>query len=885
MKGFSFNRILAIAGAIALLTALVAGAAILKLRQDAIEEAAHDVSGLSDMLAEQVRQSSLTIDLALNEAAALLDARDVAEFAATARSDATGHALAAIADRRSAIEQISIEDADGATVATSRGAPSPEAGPIYAGFDWLKNNKSARDTPVGALRVSETTGALVVDFMRRIETADGHFLGVARASVGPRSLVSTYSLLSSMPGRSYALFKRDGSILARYPAGITSIGERLPTISPWYEIVGKDGGVYETVSSFDNRQRIIAARPLPFSQLVVTVSVLRETALARWREQALAVLVSAGLALAIAAFLAQALLVQFGKVAEKEIALRNQSIALKLSNQRFATALDNMSQGLVVFDRSGRVVISNARYATIYGLDPAQIRPGMPARRILELRAARGLFAGGDAPSYVRDAMSRAFTDRRVDLLSDGRSILVNHATCADGGLVVTHEDITEREQANSRIAHMAMHDDLTQLANRTLFLASLEGLKQRAGSGHGQIVVMLIDLDEFKPVNDTFGHAAGDHVLQECARRICETVPHAQVVARLGGDEFALAYCPQESAADDPAATAARIVAAISEPYRFQGQCPTIGACIGVAVVDERDLSVDDMLRRADLALYSAKDAGDNCCRLFEPKMELEAVTRRELAIDLARAIETDQLHLVYQPVVDARTFEIRHMEALLRWRHPRRGLVPPQEFVRLAEETRQIEQLGAWAMKCACADAVAWPSDVGVAVNVSPLQIAAPEFVASVVAALEQAGLPARRLELEITENALLQDKGEIVAALHRLRKRGVAIALDDFGTGFASLSYLKTFPFDRLKIDRSFVADGSRDAGSAAIIAATVQLARAFDVEVTGEGVETAEQFAALQAAGVQSVQGYLFGWPDTVENGLPTIMERQGAARVA
>lgn len=887
MKGFSFNRILAIAGVIALLTALVASAAVLKLRQDALEEAGHEVSGLSEMLAEQVRQSALNIDLALNEAAAVLDARDETEFQALARTEAVGHALSAIADRRSAIEQISIENSDGATVASSRGAPPQDSGPIYDGFDWLKNNRPAQYTPVGALRVSEATGALVVDFMRRIETADGRFLGVVRASVGPRALVSTYSLISSMPGRSYALFKRDGSIFARYPAAITSIGERLPTTSPWYRVVEQGGGVYETVSSFDNRDRIISVRPLPFSQLVVTVSVSREMALARWREQALAVGITAGLALAIAAFLAQALMVQFGKIAEKEIALRSQSIALKLSNQRFATALENMSQGLVVFDRAGRVVISNARYATIYGLDPAQIRPGTPARKILEMRVARGLFAGADAASYLRDAMGRPFTDRRVDLLSDGRSILVNHAACADGGLVVTHEDITEREEANSRIAHMAMHDELTQVANRALFLSSLETLRKNIGTSYAYIVVMLIDLDEFKPVNDTFGHAVGDHVLKECARRIGEAAPHAQVVARLGGDEFALAYGVRESTVDDPAGVAARAIAAISEPYLFQGQNPTIGACIGVAVVDERELSVDDMLRRADLALYAAKGERANCFRLFEPRMELDAVTRRELAIDLAKAIETDELHLVYQPVVDVRTFEIRHMEALLRWRHPRRGLVPPQEFVRLAEETRQIEQLGAWALRRACADAASWPEHVGVAVNVSPLQIAAADFVSSVAVALEQAGLPARRLELEITENALLQDKGEIIAALHRLRERGVAIALDDFGTGFASLSYLKTFPFDRLKIDRSFVADGSRDAGSAAIIAATVQLARAFDIEVTGEGVETPEQLATLRAAGVQSVQGYLFGWPDTVENGLPVIAERQGvaASRVA
>ena len=876
MKGSSFQRILGMAGGIAVLTAVLVGVAVLRLRHDALFEARREVSGLTAMLGEQVQQSAQAIDLALNEAAALATAADAQAFRVRIKSSDIQTALANIAERRSAFDLVSIEDCDGVTIATSRGQAQDLRGPLYLQGDVLKHNRT-RDPQVGALHVSDATGAMVVDFMRRLEAPDGSFLGVVRVSVAPQALVSSYSPISAMPGRSYALFTRDGSILARIPDAPGTVGQKLPHGSEWYDVVARGGGVYEARSSFDRQERIIAVRPLPFSDLVVTVSVLRTTALAHWREQSLAIAACAGLALAIAAFLAKALVLQFRKVDEHEAALRAQSAALELSNQRFGVALENMSQGLVVFDREGRIVISNKRYATIYGLDQNEIPPGTAANEVLRLRASKGLYAGETIESYVRNALSRRFTDQRIDRLTDGRSILVNHAACADGGMVVTHEDVTEREKANAQIAHMAMHDELTQLANRTLFVGALESLRRGVGSAHAQIALMLVDLDDFKPVNDTFGHNAGDIVLRECARRMEAAVPEAQVVARLGGDEFALAFAVKETPAEDPLAVAERLIAAIAQPYSIGGQSPVIGACVGVATCDDALMSADDLMRHADLALYAAKAQGANRRRLYEPEMEAEAVTRRELASDLAEAIDNDELYLVYQPIVDGETLEIRQMEALLRWRHPRRGLIPPQEFVKLAEETRQIDRLGGWVLRRACAEAAKWPHTVGVSVNVSPLQLAAEDFAASVIRALATSGVAATRLELEITESTLLQYRSGSISALRHLNEAGVSIALDDFGTGFSSLSYLKQFRFDRLKIDRSFVADITRDAGSAAIVSATVQLARAFEIEITAEGVETPEQRAALRAAGVCTMQGYLFGWPDVIDGALPSICE--------
>ena len=875
MFGSSFKRIFTVATAAALAVAGVSALTVLKLRQNALADAREGVASLAAILAEQAQQSTRAIDFAINEAEAALAADTPTAFRAAAAAPGAVGALARAAEKRPAIDVIEIYDVAGRKLATSRGesdgdhaTPDADAAALAAGQD-----AGAR---VGVLRVSDTTGELVVDLSKPVVGAQGKFVGVVRALLKPAAFVNTYSPISAMAGRSYALFTRGGRVLARHPNSVSlNAGQTLPHTSPFYATLAAGGGVYETISAFDGQPRLIAIAAVPFSDFVVTVSINKSVALAHWRVQAVAIVLAILLAFVIAAYLMRALRDQFRELADKEAALRAQSQALELSNQRFAVALESMSQGLVVFDKDARVVICNTRYATLYRLKPGAITAGMHARDVLELRAAHGVFAGASPGAYKRDALSRRFTDRRVDVLNDGRSILINHAVCDDGGIVVTHEDITEREQANERIAHMAMHDELTQLANRALFLHTLAHLRGQIGRGCAALAIILLDLDDFKPVNDGHGHAAGDCILREVSARLVQAAPQAHVVARLGGDEFAIALGLNAQDEVDVVALAARIVAAIREPYAWQGQVLEINACAGVAVIAEPEVSTDDMLRRADLALYAAKAEGTGVCRLFEPHMELEALTQRALAADLARAIAEDELALAYQPVVDADTLDIRYMEALLRWRHPQLGAIPPLRFVRLAEETRQIADLGRWVLRRACADATNWPRRIGVAVNVSALQLAGGDFARDVTAVLAETGLDADRLELEITESVLLQDKSDDLAALRLLRQSGVSIALDDFGTGFASMSYLKRFPFDRLKIDRSFVMDAARDTGSAAIVAAIIQLAVAYDIEVTAEGVETYEQYQALRAAGVKLMQGYLFGRPETLGDGLPEI----------
>lgn len=873
--GSSFRRIAAAVLAAVIAAAFVGAVTLMKLRANALADAGDGVRSLAAMLAEQAQQSVSAIDFAINETAAALAADTPAAFAAVATSPQGLRALATAADRRAAIDLIETFDAQGRRLSTSRGLPGDDPRSVDADAAALLSDRSER-ARIGSPHVSEATGEVVVDISRPVAGAGGTFVGVVRVLAKPAALVSTYSPISALTGRSYALFTRSGRVLARYPNAVSlTAGQVLPPTSPFYATIASGGGLYETRSAFDDEPRIIALSAVPFSDFVVAVSISKSAALAQWRQQAAAIVLAALLALIIAGVLMRALREQFRRLADKESALRAQSTALELSNQRFAVALESMSQGLVVFDKEARVVICNTRYATLYRLRPGAIKAGMHASQVLELRAANGVFPGASPEAYKRDALSRRFTDRRVDLLNDGRSILVNHAVCADGGIVVTHEDITEREQASERIAHMAMHDELTQLANRALFLHTISELRGRIGGDYEAIVVILFDLDDFKPVNDTQGHAAGDSILRECARRLMEAAPQAHVVARLGGDEFAVAIGLRSRFDVDAEALAEDAVARIRAPCAWQRQVLEINACAGVAMIDDAELSTDDMLRRADLALYAAKAAGAGVCRVFEPHMELEALTQRALAADLAKAIAEDGLDLVYQPVIDADTLDIRYMEALLRWRHPQLGPIAPLRFVRLAEETRQIAELGSWVLRRACADATGWPENVGVAVNVSPLQFAQGDFARIVADALAASGLSPKRLELEITESVLLQDKGEDLAALRALRATGVSIALDDFGTGFASMSYLKRFPFDRLKIDRSFVADAPRDAGSAAIVAATIQLACAYDIEVTAEGVETYEQYQALRAAGVKLMQGYLFGRPERLAGELPRI----------
>jgi len=450
------------------------------------------------------------------------------------------------------------------------------------------------------------------------------------------------------------------------------------------------------------------------------------------------------------------------------------------------------------------------------------------------------------------------------------------------GGWVVTYEDVTERHKAQARVAHMAQHDSLTDLPNRTLFREKMgEGLNQVAIAG-GAMAVLCFDLDNFKTVNDRLGHAAGDRLLRWVASRLKENVGEHDTVARLGGDEFAvLQRGPQPQSAER---LARRLVEIIGHPPPLESQSIHVGVSVGIAIAPDHGLDADELMKCADLALYQAKARKRGAYQLFEPEIEEEARSRHALEHDLRGALEAREFHLVFQPQVRLDSSELTGFEALLRWKHPSRGFVSPAEFIPIAEENGLIVPIGEWVLRTACATAASWP-DVTVAVNLSPVQFRSRGLAAMVTSALAEAGLPPQRLELEVTETALLDDSEATIEILHQLRALGVRVSLDDFGVGYSSLSYLRKFPFDRIKIDRSFVGTLGESPESTAIVRTIASLGSVLGVETTAEGVETIEQLDFVRECGCTAVQGYYFGRPCPAAEVGRTIERLNAVRRVA
>jgi diguanylate cyclase (GGDEF)-like protein len=424
---------------------------------------------------------------------------------------------------------------------------------------------------------------------------------------------------------------------------------------------------------------------------------------------------------------------------------------------------------------------------------------------------------------------------------------------------------VTERKKSEQRIAFMAHHDALTGLANRAAIAQKIEEAAARQRRWGDPFTVLLLDLDRFKHVNDTLGHSAGDALLREAATRLKALLRETDELARLGGDEFAVIQSGETNQREAAGALADRIIEIVGKPFDIDGNEVNIGTSIGISLAPEHGTNPDSLLKMADMALYGAKSAGRNGYRFFDPDMGAAADARLALENELRRAIQQNELELHYQPIIDTKTRRICSAEALLRWRHPTKGMITPDNFIPLAEDTGMIGPIGVWVLRTACADAARWPANVKVAVNLSPVQFRKTNLSDVVMSALAQAGLPPERLELEITETALIESASECLPALHRFKNAGIAIALDDFGTGYSSLSQLTMFPFDRIKIDKSFTQNLTKRAECAAIISAALTLAQNLDIATTAEGVETNDQYQLLKLAGVTSLQGYLFKRP--------------------
>jgi diguanylate cyclase (GGDEF)-like protein len=526
------------------------------------------------------------------------------------------------------------------------------------------------------------------------------------------------------------------------------------------------------------------------------------------------------------------------------------------------TALNNMTQGLMQYDSASRIVLFNRRYIEMYGLSLDVIRPGRLFRDVMVHRKATGSFAGD--PNEFCDTVLKNVSEMRLTrtilTTKSGRLFQIVNQPLPDGGWVATHEDVTELKRSRQQVERLAHYDALTDLPNRALFRERLQHEIKRIYIGK-QFALLYIDIDEFKEINDSYGHPVGDEFLKALAERLKACVTETDFIARLGGDEFAIIQTAISGPAD-VMDLVARLYATIREPVLCSGHHLSSDASVGIAMAPADGSEIDELIKNADLAMYDAKSSGRRTFRFFEARMDAKARARRELALDLREAIRADGFEIHYQPLVDIRSSEVTGCEALLRWNHPVRGPVSPTEFIAVAEETGLITELGEWVLRHACIEAASWPDHVKLAVNVSPLQFKSQTLALRVVQALAESGLPAHRLELEITEAVLIRDDEAALAILHQLRAIGVRIALDDFGTGYSSLSYLRRFPFDKIKIDRSFIKDLSEADGSSSIVQAVVTIADARNIVTTAEGVETQQQLELLKSLGCTQMQGWLF-----------------------
>ncbi len=539
------------------------------------------------------------------------------------------------------------------------------------------------------------------------------------------------------------------------------------------------------------------------------------------------------------------------------------------TKQFLDSIIENIPVAVVVKDvHTRRFVLVNRAFQAMHGMEQKDLL-GKTAFDFYSKKTAE--FVHNTDGEFLRDNSAAKYNEYEVDSRLNGlriyatSRIVIRDSRCEPKYLLVVIEDVTERRKSEQRIAYMAHHDALTGLANRTAVAQRIEEAAARQRRCGDPFTVLLLDLDRFKHVNDTLGHSAGDTLLREAAARLKALLRETDGLARLGGDEFAVIQGGEIHQREAASTLADRIIEVIAKPFKLDGNEVNIGTSIGIALAPEHGTNPDNLLKMADMALYSAKSGGRNGYRFFDPDMGAAATARHALESELRRAIQQNELELHYQPIIDAKTLRISGAEALIRWRHPTKGIITPDKFIPLAEDTGMIAQIGEWVLHTACADAARWPATVKIAVNLSPVQFRKTNLSDIVLHALARAGLPPERLEVEITETALIDSAAECLPALHKLKQAGIAIALDDFGTGYSSLSQLTMFPFDKIKIDRSFTQNLTRRSECAAIISAALTLAQNLDIATTAEGVETNEQYQLLRLAGVTSLQGYFFKRP--------------------
>jgi len=526
------------------------------------------------------------------------------------------------------------------------------------------------------------------------------------------------------------------------------------------------------------------------------------------------------------------------------------------------SVLDSLPQGVVMFDGDKKLVLVNSTYISMYNLNEDVVKSGILLHDLITHRKKCGLFRGNVRKycAYIVNLVKLGQTSTVHIETPDGRTIRVINAPLASGGWIVTHEDVSSHKKAEDQIAFMANHDLLTHLPNRSMFMGQLEQTI-RLNPRRKIIAVMFLDLDNFKSINDTLGHHAGDELLRVVSSRIRSCLRVSDLVARFGGDEFVVAV-PYLDSPSEVASLATRLRDAIIEPCNLGEHQVVVDTSVGIALCPGDGDDASQLLKSADMALYSAKGSGRGTYRFFESAMDTRMAERRILELEIRKAFVNGEFEVQYQPLINLERNEISSCEALLRWKHPEKGFIAPDVFIPVAEEIGLIGRIGEWVIRTACQEASKWPGDISVAVNISPVQFRSQNLLQIIIQALAVSGLDPSRLEIEITEATLMEQTDEIVAILNSMRALGVRVAMDDFGTGYSSLSYLQKFPFNKIKIDQSFIRGLGTSEESSAIVKAVAGLADSFNMATTAEGVETESQRAIVSALGCTEMQGFLF-----------------------
>ena len=700
----------------------------------------------------------------------------------------------------------------------------------------------------------------IIPVTRRFNGPDGSFGGVAVAAIDPNYFQDIYDRLQLGNNGAVLLASLNGKLLVRRPFVEANVGRDLSLGGLFAQLKNAPAGTIEIAASIDGVRRLNSYDRGHTYPIMVAVAQNMDELLAPWKQSAMRRMAEVG---AIVAFI----VLMGGFVWRATIGLAANSIELRETNARFDAALANMSNGLSMFDADGRLVVWNERYIELYGMSHEVVRRGASINSIVAHRRQVGNL-DGEVETYVgefRQTLMDVGRSTSTTHLKDGRVVSVTNTAIAGGGWVAIHEDITERRRAEAEIVHLARYDALTGLANRAEFNAKLSEASKRLKRGGSTISVMMLDLDKFKAVNDTLGHPAGDQLLVEVARRLQSTIRETDVLARLGGDEFGILQEGGSAQHEAAIALALRIINAISFPFDLDGHEASVGTSVGIAMAPENGVEPEDLLKSADLALYDVKANGRNDFRIYHARMLEIARSQQSAESELRVAIAREEFELHYQPVVDVKTRQLCGAEALVRWRHPTKGLIASDRFIPLAESTGLIVTLGEWTLQRACADAASWPSHLKLAVNIPPLQFKRGNLFDVILCTLVETGLAADRLELEITESSLLENQEAHLATIRQLKNLGISMVLDDFGTGNSSLTYPTKFPFDKIRIARTLTEGVPRRRDCVAVVASTIALARGLGTLTTVEGIESEEQLEYVRHAGVDFAQGSLFGQP--------------------